>query len=85
MYCRVESAHRDLEPVLSCMDASGKVGASRSPLGRMLFSSQRRKDFTCSVAARCPLSQAVGLARRMPPAAALSMAFCAGRPWQRRP
>lgn len=25
VYARVESAHRDLEPVLSCMDAAGKV------------------------------------------------------------
>lgn len=31
VYCRVESAHRDLEPVLSCMDAAGKVrGACRT-------------------------------------------------------
>lgn len=27
VYARVESAHRDLEPVLSCMDAAGKVRA----------------------------------------------------------
>ena len=25
VYARVESAHRDLEPVLSCTDAAGKV------------------------------------------------------------
>jgi hypothetical protein len=33
VYCRVESAHRDLEPVLSCMDAAGKVRRSGNACG----------------------------------------------------
>ena len=33
MYCRVLTASRDLEPTLSCVDASGKVINAEKPGG----------------------------------------------------
>ncbi|KAI7838848.1 hypothetical protein COHA_007462 [Chlorella ohadii] len=37
VYARVESAHRDLEPVLSCMDAAGKASGFAHLKGGMVF------------------------------------------------
>ncbi|KAL4424272.1 hypothetical protein ABPG75_001573 [Micractinium tetrahymenae] len=36
VYCRVESAHRDLEPVLACTDAAGKASGFAHLKGGML-------------------------------------------------
>lgn len=43
VYARVESAHRDLEPVLSCTDAAGKV--SGEPATKELA---RRRNPSCA-------------------------------------